>query len=104
MRRRKAMIVSGAVAVTVAAAWLVVPPTLAATSGASSAAAYAPCSDPAWAEGRTYTAGTKVTYNSRTYQALVTHTAHVGANWNPAATPSLWKDLGACEGAPGSPS
>ncbi|GHJ47697.1 hypothetical protein Cs7R123_50390 [Catellatospora sp. TT07R-123] len=63
------------------------------------------CSAPAWAEGNTYTAGTQVTYNGRLYQALVTHTAYVGAGWNPAATPSLWKDLGACDGTtPPSPS
>ncbi|WP_407664378.1 carbohydrate-binding protein, partial [Micromonospora parastrephiae] len=34
----------------------------------------------------------------RLYQALVTHTAHPGAGWNPAGTPSLWRDLGACSG------
>lgn len=61
------------------------------------------CNSPAWAEGNTYTAGTKVTYNGRLYQALQTHTAHPGAGWNPAATPSLWKDLGACDGTPPSP-
>ena len=58
------------------------------------------CNSPAWAEGNTYTAGTRVTYQNRLYEALVTHTAHVGAGWNPAATPSLWKDLGACDGTP----
>jgi chitinase len=56
------------------------------------------CSAPAWAEGNTYTVGTQVTYGGHLYQALVTHTAYVGAGWNPAATPSLWKDLGACTG------
>ncbi|WP_255987858.1 M64 family metallopeptidase [Chitinolyticbacter albus] len=50
----------------------------------------------AWAEGRSYAVGSFVTYNGRNYQALVTHTAHVGANWNPAATNTLWKDVGAC--------
>ncbi|HWG98480.1 MAG TPA: carbohydrate-binding protein, partial [Pilimelia sp.] len=70
---------------------------MAAAGGGASAAAYAPCTFPAWAEGNTYPAGTKVTYQSRTYEALVTHTAHRGAGWNPASTPSLWKDLGACE-------
>jgi chitinase len=44
-----------------------------------------------------------VTYGGHTYQALVTHTAHVGAGWNPAATPSLWRDLGTCTGGGGSP-
>ncbi|MGN9909043.1 carbohydrate-binding protein [Phytohabitans sp. LJ34] len=58
------------------------------------------CNAPAWAEGNTYTAGGQVTYGGRLYQALVTHTAHPGAGWNPAATPSLWRDLGACDGQP----
>ncbi|WP_255992305.1 carbohydrate-binding protein [Chitinolyticbacter albus] len=49
---------------------------------------------PAWQEGNTYTAGTVVTYSGRDYQALTTHTAYVGANWNPASTPTLWQDLG----------
>jgi chitinase len=58
------------------------------------------CTFPAWAEGNTYTAGTKVTYNGRGYVATVTHTAYPGTNWNPAATPSLWQDLGACDASP----
>ncbi|GIE87005.1 carbohydrate-binding protein [Actinoplanes regularis] len=56
------------------------------------------CSSVVWAEGNTYTAGQQVTYQSKLYKALVTHTAYVGAGWNPAATPSLWTDLGACTG------
>ncbi|GIF07976.1 carbohydrate-binding protein [Actinoplanes siamensis] len=56
------------------------------------------CSSVTWAEGVTYTAGQQVTYQSKLYQALVTHTAYAGAGWNPAATPTLWKDLGACSG------
>ncbi len=56
------------------------------------------CSSTVWAEGATYTAGQQVTYQSKLYQALVTHTAYVGTGWNPAATPTLWKDLGACSG------
>jgi chitinase len=56
------------------------------------------CSSTVWAEGVTYTAGQQVTYQSKLYQALVTHTAYVGTGWNPAATPTLWKDLGACSG------
>src|SRR5690349_15167675 len=56
------------------------------------------CSSVTWAEGSTYTAGQQVTYRSELYQALVTHTAYVGTGWNPAATPTLWKDLGACTG------
>ncbi|WP_158380788.1 carbohydrate-binding protein [Chitinilyticum litopenaei] len=49
----------------------------------------------AWQEGSTYSSGSVVSYNGRDYQALTTHTAHIGANWNPAGTPTLWKDLGA---------
>ncbi len=48
---------------------------------------------PTWVDGGTYSAGTVVFYNGHDYQALVTQTDYVGANWNPAATPSLWKDL-----------
>ena len=58
------------------------------------------CTAPAWAEGNTYQVGTQVTDNGHLYQALVTHTAYVGAGWNPAATPSLWTDLGTCSGSP----
>ena len=61
------------------------------------------CDFPAWAEGNTYPAGTKVTYNGRGYVATVTHTASPGTNWNPAATPSLWQDLGACDSTPPPP-
>ncbi|MER7002461.1 glycosyl hydrolase family 18 protein [Dactylosporangium sp. NPDC000555] len=81
---------------------MVLAPTLQAQAVTS--VAQAACSAPNWAEGNTYTVGTQVTYSGRTYQALVTHTAYVGANWNPASTPSLWKDLGACTGGGSSPS
>nr|AGC59908.1 chitinase [Staphylococcus sp. J2] len=57
-------------------------------------AAHAFAAYPAWQEGNTYTAGTFVSYNGKDYQAQVTHTAYVGANWNPAATPTLWKEVG----------
>ncbi|SMC29037.1 Predicted carbohydrate-binding protein, contains CBM5 and CBM33 domains [Andreprevotia lacus DSM 23236] len=50
----------------------------------------------AWKEGSTYQAGDKVSYNGINYQALVTHTAYVGAGWNPAASTTLWKSLGSC--------
>ncbi|WP_373974391.1 glycosyl hydrolase family 18 protein [Chitinibacter sp. SCUT-21] len=53
-----------------------------------------------WQEGNTYTAGTVVDYNGKTYSALVTHTAYVGANWNPAATPTLWKETGTSSTTP----
>ncbi|UXY16379.1 glycosyl hydrolase family 18 protein [Chitiniphilus purpureus] len=58
---------------------------------------------PAWQEGATYTAGSTVSYGGRDYQALVTHTAYVGANWNPPASPTLWKDLGVSSGATPAP-
>lgn len=47
----------------------------------------------AWKEGTTYNAGAVVSYSGQNYQALVTHTAFVGANWNPASTPTLWKSV-----------
>lgn len=50
----------------------------------------------AWTEGSTYAAGSNVTYKGRNYRALVTHVAYVGANWNPAASGTLWSDTGAC--------
>lgn len=77
------------------------------TVATTAAMAYTPasaavtCTAPTCAEGNTYTAGAQVTYQARQYQALVTRTAHPGAGWNPAATPSLWRDLGAC--APSTP-
>ncbi|GAA4239712.1 hypothetical protein GCM10022254_60960 [Actinomadura meridiana] len=61
------------------------------------------CTFPAWGEGGNYTTGTKVTYNDHGYQAMVAHTAYPGANWNPAATPTLWRDLGACDDSPTDP-
>ncbi|UXY17339.1 glycosyl hydrolase family 18 protein [Chitiniphilus purpureus] len=64
------------------------------------AVAYSYAASPAWQEGNTYTAGTKVSYSGREYEALVTHVAYVGANWNPASTPTLWKDLGVSTGTP----
>lgn len=61
------------------------------------------CSSTTWSEGPTYTAGQKVTYQGRLYTALVTHTAWAGTGWNPAATPSLWTDNGACTGSGSTP-
>ncbi|MFI0366315.1 glycosyl hydrolase family 18 protein [Actinomadura sp. 1N219] len=55
------------------------------------------CTYPAWGEGGSYAAGTKVTYSGRGYEARVAHTAYTGAGWNPAATPTLWRDLGVCD-------
>jgi len=87
-----------AVAVGVAAGAIAV---VASTEVAASAAVT--CSGTVWTEGPTYTAGQQVTYQAHLYQALVTHTAYPGAGWNPAATPSLWRDLGACTGGPTQP-
>jgi len=53
-----------------------------------------PCT--AWVEGVAYQRGQVVSYLGKTYTALVTHTAYVGANWNPLATPSLWSAGGDC--------
>src|SRR4051812_12159317 len=92
-------LVAGAAAALVAA--LALAPVLGAQAATNAAAAA--CSAPVWAEGNTYTVGTQVTYNGHTYRALVTPTAYVGAGWTPAATPSLWKDLGACTGGGTSP-
>ena len=84
-------------AATIASLVVVVPVTVLTLTNPAAAVV---CSFPTWAEGQTYNAGSKVTYNGRGYEALVTHTAWPGTNWNPAATPSLWKDLGACDGTP----
>ncbi|WP_348944493.1 carbohydrate-binding protein [Chitinibacter sp. FCG-7] len=75
------------------------------TSGSGAGPTTAPTAAPAptatpsgggaipWAEGVTYTAGQKVTYNGGTYECIQAHTAWVGTNWNPAATPTMWKKL-----------
>ncbi|WP_412750515.1 carbohydrate-binding protein [Krasilnikovia sp. M28-CT-15] len=99
-RRRAFALITGA-AMTIAVAVAVAPDGMAAVSTADAAAIA--CSATVWAEGNTYTAGTQVTYQGHLYQALVTHTAYVGAGWNPASTPSLWTDLGACTGGPTTP-
>jgi chitinase len=96
-RRRAVALVAG-LAMTLATGLVVGPSAQAATVSGDSATILVVCNAPAWAEGNTYTQGTRVTYSGRLYEALVTHTAWPGANWNPAATPSLWKDLGACDG------
>jgi chitinase len=95
--RRKFALVLGAVAAVTTV--LALAPVLGAQAATNVAAAA--CSGPTWAEGNTYTVGQLVTYNGHQYRALVTHTAYVGTGWNPAATPSLWTDLGACTGGGG---
>jgi chitinase len=93
-RRRTLSVLVAVAAMTMAATVVLAPDGSAATVRAAAVA----CSAPTWAEGTTYAAGAQVTYGGRLYSALVGHTAHVGAGWNPAATPSLWRDLGACTG------
>src|SRR3954452_13899253 len=95
VRRRLLALVAG---VAVAAGAFAV-----AVAGEGTSFAAVACSGTVWAEGVTYTVGQQVTYNGHLYQALVTHTAYVGAGWNPAATPSLWKDLEACTGGTTTP-
>ncbi len=97
--RRKAIALAAGAAMALVAGLGLAPYGLAsAADSGGTAGILVACSAPAWAEGNTYTAGSRVTYNGRLYEALVTHTAHVGAGWNPVAAPSLWKDLGACDG------
>src|SRR6266511_746272 len=62
-------------------------------------AAQGPCRGN-WAEGNTYNVGDSVIYNGATYTCLQTHTAYVGAGWNPASTPSLWSLGGTCTTSP----
>ncbi|MFI1194486.1 carbohydrate-binding protein [Micromonospora sp. NPDC020750] len=96
----------GATALLAGATLVVATGALTATGGLAAAAtdpatvAAVACSAPGWAEGTSYPAGTRVSYAGRIYQALVTHTPPAGAGWNPAAAPSLWKDLGPCDGTP----
>jgi chitinase len=100
--RRLAVALTVSVATTLVTALVMIPSSGQAANGTDGVTVQVICNAPAWAEGNTYTVGTQVTYNGRLYQALQTHTAYVGAGWNPAATPSLWQDLGACTG--GTPS
>jgi chitinase len=95
VRRRLAALIAGA-AVLLAAGLVFAPSGLAAITG--SVGALVVCSAPAWAEGVSYAAGARVTYNGRLYEALVAHTPPPGAGWNPVAAASLWRDLGACDG------
>ena len=65
-------------------------------------AAQGPCRGN-WAEGNTYNVGDSVLYNGAAYTCLQAHTAYVGANWNPASTPSLWRTGGTCTGGTPTP-
>lgn len=46
----------------------------------------------AWAAGKKYAIGDKVTYGGSTYRCLQAHTA-LDPNWTPAATPALWAKI-----------
>lgn len=83
-----------------ALAALVLALTVAAFPLHASAAPLSACTYPAWAEGNAYAAGTKVSFEGRGYEAVSSHTAYPGAGWSPASTPTLWRDIGACEEAP----
>ncbi|MFK3980645.1 carbohydrate-binding protein [Micromonospora sp. NPDC050397] len=99
MRFRREVIALVAGAATAITTGLVAAPNgLAAPPDGSTPVVLVVCSSPPWAEGTTYPAGSRVTYNGRLYEALVTHTPHPGTGWNPVAAPSLWRDLGACDG------
>jgi chitinase len=100
LRRGTVALLGAAALVTLAA--LPAAAGVAATTGTD--AALVTCDAPAWAEGTTYPAGSRVTYAGRLYQALVTHTPPPGAGWTPPATPALWTDLGACSGGTPAPS
>src|SRR2546429_9210550 len=101
--RRRALALLAGAAMTVATVLVLVPGVRAAVVSGPGAVVLVACNAPAWAEGTSYSVGQQVTYNGRLYQALVAHTPPPGAGWNPAATPALWKDLGASDGGGGSP-
>ena len=91
-RRRTAFALVASAAMTLATAVAFAPDSLAAGTGAPLRAAAVVCSAPAWAEGTDlHRRAPRSPTAARLYQALVTHTAYVGAGWNPAATPSLWR-------------
>jgi len=51
---------------------------------------------PTWsANSVVYNVGTWVTYNGHYYQCMETHTSQTA--WDPADTPTLWRDYGACQ-------
>ncbi|WP_460751789.1 carbohydrate-binding protein [Myceligenerans cantabricum] len=94
MRSRRTPLVVAAVAAAALATGAVVVP------GLTAPAAAAECVAATWTEGTSYAVGDEVTYRSRTYTARIAHTAHAGAGWNPADTPTLWSDEGACDAGP----
>lgn len=89
---RRAPIVVALVTAAMLALGTALVPILPATAVAAA------CSAPAWAEGTTYQAGDQVTYEGSGYTATMAHTAHPGAGWDPASTPTLWTHDGTCDG------
>ncbi|MFC4336496.1 chitinase [Salininema proteolyticum] len=88
-RWRRLSLVLSAVAV-LAAATLAIRPAFSET--------LASCDE--WAEGTSYQVGDTVTYQGGAYTARQAHTAHPGAGWNPADTPTLWTAGGDCDAPP----
>ena len=68
---------------------LVVPALTVGSSSAQTAPTY-----PAWVNGATYQVGAIVSYLGFDYKALVYQTDWVGANWDPADSPTLWSKMG----------
>jgi hypothetical protein len=54
-----------------------------------------------WQEGLHYRQGDRVHYRGQVYEALQAHQAVKGANWNPQAAPSLWRQLERVDAAAG---
>ncbi|MFG1955525.1 carbohydrate-binding protein [Micromonospora sp. NPDC048830] len=100
LRGRVAALLAGAAAVVATATLATTGGFAAAATGPADVGAAVACTAPAWAEGTSYPAGSRVTYAGRLYEAIQTHTPPPGSGWNPAATPALWRDLGACDGSP----
>jgi len=46
-----------------------------------------------WQEGTSYHAGDIVTYQGKNYEAIQAHTAHIGVNWTPSTSPTLWREV-----------
>ncbi len=101
--RGRAVALLASAAMTLATGLVVAPSVRAAVGGSADAVVMVVCTSPAWAEGNSYVVGSRVTFNGRLYESMVAHTAWPGAGWNPAATPTLWRDLGACAGGTPSP-
>lgn len=107
--RRRAPVLAAAISLSIATMTAAIGLLFAPSGQAAVNTAVTPlvaCAYPAWAEGTSYAAGDRVTYQGHAYQALQANTPPVGAGWTPVAVPALWQDLGACTGGttPASPS